>query len=56
MQPAHDNASMQVFPHGEGHSRFVWIHDVQPDDLAVPMGAAMRHGLTIFKQTMETRR
>ncbi|MEU4317299.1 hypothetical protein AB0F85_02770 [Nocardia fluminea] len=47
---------MQVFPHGEGHSRFVWIHDVQPDDLAVPMGAAMRHGLTIFKQTMETRR
>ncbi|MFD3426968.1 SRPBCC family protein [Nocardia fluminea] len=56
MQPTHDNASMQVFPHGEGHSRFVWIHDVQPDDLAVPMGAAMRHGLTIFKQTMETRR
>ncbi|MFD6455932.1 SRPBCC family protein [Nocardia sp. NPDC060220] len=56
MQPTHDNASMQVFPHGDGHSRFVWIHDVQPDDLAVPMGAAMEHGLTIFKQTMETSR
>ncbi|MGW6619796.1 SRPBCC family protein [Nocardia sp. NPDC055002] len=56
MRPAHDNASMQVFSHGDGHSRFVWIHDVQPDDLAAPMGAAMDHGLTIFKQTMESGR
>ncbi|MFC9472165.1 SRPBCC family protein [Nocardia sp. NPDC056952] len=56
MRPTHDNASMQVFSHGDGHSRFVWIHDVQPDDLAAPMGAAIDHGLTIFKQTMESGR
>lgn len=34
MQPTHDSASMQVFSHRNGRSRFVWIHDVQPDDLA----------------------
>ncbi|MGG7099659.1 SRPBCC family protein [Rhodococcus sp. 24CO] len=53
MAPTHDNASMQVFPDADGRSRFVWIHDVQPDDLAIAMGAAMEHGLGIFKQTME---
>ncbi|HET8993163.1 MAG TPA: SRPBCC family protein [Rhodococcus sp. (in: high G+C Gram-positive bacteria)] len=56
MQPTHDNASMQVFAHGDGRSRFVWIHDVQPDDLADAMGAAMEHGLGVFKQTLESRR
>lgn len=55
MQPTHDNASMQVFAHSDGRSRFVWIHDVQPDELAIAMGAAMDHGLSIFKQTMEPR-
>ncbi|MEQ4722594.1 SRPBCC family protein [Nonomuraea sp. B19D2] len=54
MQPTHDNASMQVVSHGDGRSRFVWIHDVQPDDLVIPMGAAMDHGLSIFKQTVES--
>lgn len=54
MQPTHDNASMQVVPHGDGRSRFVWIHDVQPDDLTIPMGAAMDHGLSIIKQTVES--
>jgi hypothetical protein len=33
----------------------VWIHDVQPDELAIAMSAAMDHGLSIFKQTMESR-
>lgn len=54
MQPTHDNASMQVVPHGNGSSRFVWIHDVQPDDLTISMGAGMDEGLKIFKQTMES--
>lgn len=54
LQPEHDNASMQVVPHGDGGSRFVWIHDVRPDDLAIPMGAGMDHGLSIFKQTVES--
>ncbi|MFE4500996.1 SRPBCC family protein [Rhodococcus sp. NPDC056743] len=55
MAPTHDNASMQVFAHSDGRSRFVWIHDVQPDELAIAMGAAMDYGLNIFKQTMEPR-
>jgi hypothetical protein len=55
MAPTHDNASMQVFAHSDGRSRFVWIHDVQPDELAIAMSAAMDHGLSIFKQTMESR-
>ncbi|MCG5213223.1 SRPBCC family protein [Streptosporangium sp. KLBMP 9127] len=54
MQPTHDNASMQVVSHGDGRSRFVWIHDVQPDDLTIPMSAVMDHGLSIFKQTVES--
>lgn len=54
MQPTHDNASMQVLPHGDGGSRFVWIHDVQPDDLTISMGAGMDDGLNIFKQTVES--
>ncbi|MGW4774531.1 SRPBCC family protein [Nocardia sp. NPDC004278] len=54
IQPAHDNASMQVVPHGDGHSRFVWIHDVRPDDLTIPMGAVMDRALSIFKQTVES--
>jgi len=33
-QPTHHNASFQVFPHGEGHSRIMWITDVLPHELA----------------------
>jgi hypothetical protein len=54
MRPTHDNASMQVVPHGDGRSRFAWIHDVRPDELTVPMGAVMDHGLSIFKRTVES--
>ncbi|GAB2441728.1 SRPBCC family protein [Nocardia tengchongensis] len=54
MQPTHDNASMQVLPHEDGRSRFVWIHDVQPDELTIQMGAGMDQGMSIFKQTVES--
>ncbi|WP_433560415.1 SRPBCC family protein [Nocardia sp. CA-151230] len=53
MAPTHDNASMQVFPHEDGRTRFVWIHDVQPAELTIPMGAVMDHGLSLLKQTVE---
>lgn len=56
MHPTHDNASMQVFPQSEGRSRFVWIRDMQPDELAIEVGAGMGHGLSVFKQTMESPR
>jgi hypothetical protein len=48
------HASVQVFAQGERHSRFVWIHDVLPDDLATPLGAAMAQGLTLIKHTLES--
>ncbi|MFE7800138.1 SRPBCC family protein [Nocardia sp. NPDC057440] len=50
--PQHNNASMQVFPHDNG-SRFVWIHDVLPDELAVAFGVGMDEGLRVFKETVE---
>ncbi|WP_405165637.1 SRPBCC family protein [Nocardia sp. NBC_01499] len=52
--PEHNNATMQVFPHGDGHSRFVWIHDVLPAELAEAFGAGMDEGLRSFKQTQES--
>ncbi|WP_433597967.1 hypothetical protein ACQPXH_19465 [Nocardia sp. CA-135953] len=44
---------MQVFPHADG-SRFVWIHDALPYDLADAFGAAMEHGLQVFEQSVAT--
>lgn len=53
MRPDHDNASMQVYADGENRSRFVWIHDVLPDDLAMPLRAAMEQGGDVIKRTLE---
>ncbi|MFG3267866.1 SRPBCC family protein [Streptomyces bobili] len=55
LQPAHDNASMQVLADGEDHCRLIWIHDVLPDDLAPTLDAAMTHGGTVIKRTFEER-
>ncbi|MFD6163021.1 SRPBCC family protein [Nocardia sp. NPDC060256] len=52
--PEHNNATMQVFPHGDGHSRFVWIHDVLPAELAQAFDAGMDEGLRTFKQAQES--
>jgi hypothetical protein len=53
VRPAHDSCSMQVFEHGDRGSRLVWIHDVLPDELAVPLAAAMDGGLPVIKRTLE---
>ncbi|MER6145012.1 SRPBCC family protein [Streptomyces sparsogenes] len=55
LRPAHDNASMQVVAEGEGRCRLIWIHDVLPDDLAEPIGAAMVQGMDVIKRTLEAR-
>jgi carbon monoxide dehydrogenase subunit G len=34
----HHNASFQVFSEGQNRTRLVWITDVLPDELAVPIG------------------
>ena len=54
LRPDHDNAAMQVLPDGEGRCRFVWIHDVLPDDLAAPLHAAMQEASVVIKRTLET--
>ena len=51
----HHNASAQVFPDGSG-TRFVWIADVLPDEVAAPMGELMSTGIAVVKRTMEAQR
>jgi carbon monoxide dehydrogenase subunit G len=52
-RPKHHNASMQVFPEGEGRTRLVWITDLLPNDLAGPVGALIEQGASVIKQTLE---
>ena len=49
----HHNASAQVFPDGEGHSRFVWIADLLPHEVAPGVAAMMEQGLAVIKRTLE---
>lgn len=50
----HHNASAQVFADDGGRSRFVWIADLLPHELAPDVGAMMDQGLTVIKRTLET--
>jgi hypothetical protein len=50
IRPEHNNASMQVVAEGVGHSRFIWIHDVLPDDFAEPLRTAMIDGGKVIKK------
>jgi carbon monoxide dehydrogenase subunit G len=52
----HHNASAQVFPDGEGRSRFVWIADLLPHDIAPGIAAMMDQGLAVIKRTLESAR
>ncbi|MGW6917599.1 SRPBCC family protein [Kitasatospora sp. NPDC054939] len=54
LAPKHHHASMQVFADGTEHSRFVWITDVTPDDLAGPIADMVDQGALVIKQTLET--
>ncbi len=52
--PTHHNASMQVFTAGEGRSRFVWIADLLPNELAASISSMMDQGSSVIKQTLES--
>lgn len=52
-QARHHHASAQVFAHGEGRSRFVWITDVLPDELGVHIAPMMDQGGLAMKKTLE---
>lgn len=53
IESTHHNASAQVFEDGSGSSRFVWITDVLPDELAPPIDELMERGIGVIKQTLE---
>jgi hypothetical protein len=55
LNAAHHNASAQIIDDGDGRTRFVWITDVLPDELATPIGEMMDHGIAAIKQTLELR-
>lgn len=50
----HYNAAAQVFPEGDGASRFVWTIDLLPDDLADPVAAMMDLGAEAIRTTLES--
>jgi uncharacterized protein YndB with AHSA1/START domain len=51
----HHNGSAQVFPEGDAASRFVWITDILPDELAERLTPMVERGLEVIKQTLEAR-
>jgi carbon monoxide dehydrogenase subunit G len=53
-QPTHHNASFQVFPYGEGHSRLVWITDVLPHELAGFIRQTVDQAAPIIARTLAT--
>ena len=50
----HHNASNQIFDDGSGGTRFVWIADLLPDEVAEAVDAMMEQGARIAKETLET--
>jgi hypothetical protein len=49
----HHNASAQVFANGADRSRFVWIADFLPSELADRAAPLMEHALGVIKRTLE---
>jgi carbon monoxide dehydrogenase subunit G len=49
----HHNASAQVFPVEGGNSRFVWIADLLPNELAPTIDAMMGQATEVIRETME---
>jgi hypothetical protein len=50
---AHHNGAAQVLAGEDGTSRFVWIADVLPNELAEITGELMERGIETVKQSLE---
>ena len=50
----HHNASAQVFGDGAGRSRFVWIADLLPHQLAPSIAQMIDQGLAVIKRTLDS--
>lgn len=49
----HYSASAQVFADGDRRTRFVWIADLLPHELAPTIAEMIEQGLAAIKQTLE---
>jgi carbon monoxide dehydrogenase subunit G len=49
----HHNASAQVFADADGRTRFVWIADLLPNEMAPAVAGMIDQGMAVIKQTME---
>src|SRR5215510_3723416 len=52
-RPTHHNASLQVFPDGDGHCRVVWIADLLPNELAGVIAGLIEQGMGVMRKTLE---
>jgi carbon monoxide dehydrogenase subunit G len=50
---SHHNASAQVFGEGEGRTRFVWVADLLPDEMAPAIAAMIEQGIATIRKTLE---
>jgi hypothetical protein len=50
---SHYNASMQVFPEGDGRCRLVWIIDLLPHALAPTVSVLAEQATHVMKKTLE---
>jgi hypothetical protein len=48
------NASAQVFAEDDGRSRFVWIADLLPHEVAPTIAQMIEQGLAVIKRTLES--
>jgi len=51
-QARHHNSSFQVFPGANGGTRLVWITDVLPDSVAVPLSAMIEAGSEAIQRAL----
>ena len=49
----HHNASAQVFAEGPNRTRFVWIADLLPHELAPTIAGMIEAGMAAMKKTLE---
>jgi carbon monoxide dehydrogenase subunit G len=52
---AHHNGAAQVHGNEDGTTRFVWVADLLPDELAEPTEQLMERGIATVKTTLEDR-
>lgn len=49
----HHNGAAQVLADGDGSTRFVWLADLLPDELAETTDGLMERGIETVKRTLE---